>query len=465
MADAPEIDRTVRNMSAKRERTLTGWGLTMPSSADVLSVFDDAEVHDAVLSSGDRGVLARGAGRSYGDAAQNGGGLVLDLMGRTSFDIADDGSVTAYAGVVLGDLIPELIARGRFLPVTAGTRYITVGGAIAADVHGKNHHRDGAFGDHVRWIELITADGTLHRLARDGSFDDQRIFYATLGGMGLTGVILRACFDTIASPTSAVCVDTDRFNDLDSLMAAMVSGDDRYRYSVAWVDGTAKGAKLGRGVLTRGDHAEVAEVYGQPTKVIPTGDAPKLASPPIPMSPLNRLSIGMFNEAYFRRAPKLRVGEIQSLASFFYPLDVLAGWNRVYGRGGFLQYQFAVPDAGAEVVRTSLEQLGLIGAPSFLSVLKRFGPGRTRSPLSFPIHGWTLAIDVPTRVDGLAEVLDGLDELVLAAEGRLYLAKDSRMSPHTLERGYPQLNEFRAVKSDLDPRGVFTSDLARRLQI
>ena len=452
-------------MSTCQVRTLTGWGLTMPSSADVLSVFDAAEVSAAVVDAGARGVLARGAGRSYGDAAQNGGGLVLDLMGRTSFDVADDGSVTAYAGVVLGDLIPGLVAKGRFLPVTPGTRYITVGGAIAADVHGKNHHRDGAFGDHVRWIELITADGTLHRLARDGSFDEQRIFYSTVGGMGLTGVIVRACFDTIPAPTSAVRVDTDRFNDLDSLMAAMVAGDDNYRYSVAWIDGTAKGARLGRGVLTRGDHAEPAQMAGQKVQVAPTGAAPRLASPYVPLSPLNRLSIGLFNEAYFRRAPKNRAGEMQGLAPFFYPLDVLAGWNRVYGPGGFLQYQFAVPDAASDVVRTALERLGAIGAPSFLSVLKRFGPGRLRSPLSFPIQGWTLAIDVPTRVDGLAEVLDDLDELVLTAGGRLYLAKDSRMSPHTLERGYPQLDEFRAVRADLDPRGIFTSDLARRLQI
>ncbi len=446
-------------------RTLTGWGLTMPSSADVMSVFDADEIAAALADPGIRGVLARGAGRSYGDAAQNGGGLVFDLMGRTSFDIADDGSVIAYAGVVLGDLIPQLLARGRFLPVTPGTRYITVGGAIAADVHGKNHHRDGAFGDHVRWLELITADGTLHHVARDGSFDEQRIFYSTLGGMGLTGVILRACFDTIPSPTSAVCVDTERFNDLDSLMASMVAGDDNYRYSVAWIDGTAKGAKLGRGVLTRGDHAEPAQTSGQKATVVPTGAAPRFASPSIPLSPLNRLTIGLFNEAYFRRAPKNRAGEIQGLTSFFYPLDVLAGWNRVYGPGGFLQYQFAVPDADSDVVRTALERLGAIGAPSFLSVLKRFGPGRLRSPLSFPIQGWTLAIDVPTRVDGLAEVLDDLDELVLAAGGRLYLAKDSRMTPRTLERGYPQLDEFRAVRADLDPRGVFTSDLARRLQL
>ena len=452
-------------MSAAQARTLTGWGLTMPSRADVLSVYDEKEIAAAIAGADGRGVLARGAGRSYGDAAQNGGGLVLDLTQRRSFDIAADGSVTAYAGVILGDLIPELIARGRFLPVTPGTRYVTVGGAIAADVHGKNHHRDGAFGDHVRWIDLVTADGVCHRLSRDGSVQDQRFFYSTLGGMGLTGVIIRACFDTIAAPTSAVRVDTDRYNDLDSLMAAMVAGDDNYRYSVAWIDGTAKGAKLGRGVLTRGDHAEVDEVRGQLPKPAPSGAAPRLASPNVPISPLNKLSIAIFNEAYFRRAPKSRAGEIQGLAPFFYPLDVLAGWNQIYGPGGFLQYQFAVPDEAGEVVRTSLERLGSIGAPSFLSVLKRFGPGRQRSPLSFPMRGWTLAIDVPTRVDGLAEVLDSLDEQVLAAGGRLYLAKDSRMSPDTFARGYPQLAEFRAVRSHLDPNGVFTSDLARRLQL
>jgi len=452
-------------MSAAQARTLTGWGLTMPSRADVLSVYDEYEIASAITHAGGRGVLARGAGRSYGDAAQNAGGLVLDLTQRRTFDIADDGSVTAYAGVILGDLIPELLARGRFLPVTPGTRYVTVGGAIAADVHGKNHHLDGAFGDHVRWLDLVTADGQCRRLSRDGSFNDQRIFYSTIGGMGLTGVIIRACFDTISAPTTAVRVDTDRFNDLDSLMAAMVSGDDNYRYSVAWIDGTAKGANLGRGVLTRGDHAEPGEMVGQVAKAVPTGAAPKLASPSVPVSPLNRLSIAIFNEAYYRRAPKHRAGELQGLAPFFYPLDVMAGWNQVYGPGGFLQYQFAVPDSAGEVVRTSLEQLGSIGAPSFLSVLKRFGPGRQRSPLSFPMAGWTLAVDVPTRVDGLAEVLDSLDELVLASGGRLYLAKDSRMVPATFERGYPQLAEFRAVRNELDPHCVFTSDLARRLQI
>ena len=452
-------------MSAAQAQTLTGWGLTMPSRAQVLSIYDEDEAAEAITTAGSRGVLARGAGRSYGDAAQNAGGLVLDLTQRRTFDIAEDGSVVAYAGVTLGDLIPDLLAQGRFLPVTPGTRYITVGGAIAADVHGKNHHRDGAFGDHVRWIDLVTADGQCRRLSRDGSVQDQRFFYSTLGGMGLTGVIIRACFDTISAPTTAVRVDTDRFNDLDSVMAAMVSGDDNYRYSVAWIDGTARGSKLGRGVLTRGDHAELDEMVGQLPKAVPTSAAPKLASPQLPVTPLNRMSIALFNEAYFRRAPKSRAAELMGLAPFFYPLDVMGGWNRVYGPSGFLQYQFAVPDAAAEVVRTSLEQLGAIGAPSFLSVLKRFGPGRARSPLSFPMVGWTLAVDVPTRVDGLAQVLDSLDELVLSAGGRLYLAKDSRMLPPTLERGYRQLAEFRAVRTELDPHGVFTSDLARRLQI
>jgi decaprenylphospho-beta-D-ribofuranose 2-oxidase len=187
--------------------------------------------------------------------------------------------------------------------------------------------------------------------------------------------------------------------------------------------------------------------------------------PPVPVSPLNRMSLGAFNEAYFRKAPREKLGALEGLAPFFYPLDVVGRWNRLYGPGGFLQYQFAVPDSGGEVVRRSLERLAGIGAPSFLSVLKRFGPGSTASPLSFPIEGWTLAVDVPTRVEGLARVLDELDELVLAAGGRLYLAKDSRAVPATIAAGYPRLPEFQALVRELDPSRVFVSDQARRLSL
>jgi decaprenylphospho-beta-D-ribofuranose 2-oxidase len=445
------------------DEVLTGWGLTMPSRARVVRVRDADDVVGEVLGAGPRGVLARGAGRTYGDAAQNGGGTVLDLSGLASIEVCDDGDVIAGGGALLADVVPAVLARGRFLPVTPGTRYVTIGGAIAADVHGKNHHVDGSFGQHLRWIDLVTADGSVRRLSRDGDPADVRLLDATVGGMGLTGVVLAARFGTIPSPSPYVRVDTYRVDGLDDLMARMVEDDVAHRYSVAWVDGMAKGARLGRGVLTVADHAEAGA--SQRRDGTPSAGLPRVSMPPVPVSPLNRVSLGAFNEAYFRKAPREKLGGIEGLAPFFYPLDVVGRWNRLYGPGGFLQYQFAVPDPGGEVVRRSLEALAGIGAPSFLSVLKRFGPGNAASPLSFPIGGWTLAVDVPTRVDGLAGVLDHLDGLVLEAGGRLYLAKDSRAVPATIAAGYPRLPEFQALVRELDPERVFVSDQARRLSL
>ena len=454
-------------MSAStRPALLTGWGRTMPSRADLVAVSSVDDVVAVVTGAGPRGVLARGAGRSYGDAAQNGGGAVLDLSALCDVELLGDGDVVAGAGALLSEIVPLLLARGRFLPVTPGTRFITVGGAVAADVHGKNHHVDGSFGAHVRWVDLVTADGSLRRLTPTGAPEDAALLAATIGGMGLTGVLVAVRFATIPSPTSFVRVQTRRAPDLDALMALMVEGDVDFRYSVAWVDGMARGARLGRGVLTRGDHVEPHDVPARRRAAAAlTADGPRLDVPPVPVSPLNRVSLAAFNEAWFRKAPRSRDDEITALAPFFYPLDAVGCWNRLYGPRGFLQYQFAVPDSGGEVVRTSLERLAGMGAPSFLSVLKRFGPGRPESPLSFPIEGWTLAIDVPARTPGLAAVLDDLDELVLAAGGRLYLAKDSRAVPATVAGGYPGLDAFRSLRADVDPDGVFVSDLSRRLQL
>ncbi len=443
---------------------LTGWGRTMPSRAVVVR---PATVHDvaaALTSAGPRGVLVRGAGRSYGDAAQNGGGTVLDLGALADVELLDDGDVVAGAGALLSDLVPVLLAAGRFLPVTPGTRFVTVGGALAADVHGKNHHVDGSIGDHVRRMDLVTPDGVTHVLERGGSPAGDRLLDATLGGMGLTGAITSARLATIPAPTPWVVVDTRRADDLDVLMALMTDPAERHRYSVAWVDGTARGRRLGRGVLTLGDHASPEAAHGRTGRAVPAG-VPRVGVPPLPVSPLGRASIAAFNEVWFRKAPRSRDGELVGIAPYFYPLDAVGGWNRLYGPRGFLQYQFAVPDSGAEVVRRTLERLAAIGAPSFLSVLKRFGPGRPASPLSFPIEGWTLAVDVPTSVPGLARALDELDDDVLAAGGRLYLAKDSRAVPATIAAGYPGLADFRALRSEIDPRGVLVSDLSRRLQL
>jgi decaprenylphospho-beta-D-ribofuranose 2-oxidase len=258
-------------------------------------------------------------------------------------------------------------------------------------------------------------------------------------------------------------VDTVRCSDLDDVMTRMVEGDDDYRYSVAWIDTVAAS---GRGVLTRGDHARRDQLSGKQA-----GDPLAYVTPSLPSAPafvpnglLNSASVRAFNEAWFRKHPKNRVGEVQSIPAFFHPLDGVRDWNRVYGPQGFLQYQFVVPDSAGWIVERTLRRLRDVGAPSFLTVLKRFGPANP-APLSFPQAGWTLAADVPAGIDALGPVLDELDELVASEGGRLYFAKDSRQSPSMVARTYPRLAEWQAVRDVMDPRGVFTSDLGRRLSL
>jgi decaprenylphospho-beta-D-ribofuranose 2-oxidase len=281
--------------------------------------------------------------------------------------------------------------------------------------------------------------------------------------MGLTGVIVEATFSLIPISSSLISVDTTRYKDLESLMAAMVEADSRYRYSVAWVDSLDP---RGRGVLTCGDHAPASQLdpaeHPDPLAYDPKALA---AAPPfLPGGLLNKLTVRAFNEAWFRKAPKQRQGELQAIAPYFHPLDGVRDWNRIYGPAGFLQYQFAVPDAAAHLVPRTLEALRQVGAPSFLTVLKRFGPSNP-GPLSFPLPGWTLAADVSAAVPGLMEVLTRLDEEVAAAGGRLYLAKDSRQSAAMLRATYPRLEEWRQLRRQMDPRGVLDSDLARRTQL
>lgn len=448
----------------RRIETLTGWGLTCPSTAEV-AVLAPGEPPDAALAElSARGLIARGLGRSYGDAAQNGGGTILRTAGGMELDV-HSGVLRAGAGASLDEILRVVVPQGWFVPVTPGTRYVTVGGAIAADIHGKNHHIDGTFGAHVLSLELLTADGQVRTLTPDDT-DSGRLFWATVGGMGLTGVILTATIKLIPIESSRMAVDTVRTGDLDELMARMVAADATAHYSVAWVDSVARGRSFGRGVLTTGDHAAVDTL---PAAMLddPLGYDPSVvagAPPWVPEGLLNRATVRGFNELWFRKAPKHREGEIQSIAGFFHPLDGVRSWNRIYGKGGFLQYQFAVPDAAGGLIGYALGELQRVGAPSFLTVLKRFGP-QNPGLLSFPTSGWTLALDVATGLPGLAQTLDRLDEKVIAAGGRLYLAKDSRASAEIIAAGYPHLDEFRAIKSAVDPQGIFRSDLSRRLQL
>jgi decaprenylphospho-beta-D-ribofuranose 2-oxidase len=449
--------------NTSRRALLAGWGRATPSASELVEV-DEAGLAAAVKNLPDRGGIARGLGRSYGDPAQNGGGHVFRLQPPHDAVRIDDGSgtVTASAGLSLDDLLDIIVPRGWFVPVTPGTRFVTIGGAIASDIHGKNHHRDGSFGNHVTRIRLMLADTTVVDIGPDR---DAELFWATVGGMGLTGVILEATFKLIPIDTSLMSVETRRIDNLDEIMTRMSERDADFRYSVAWIDLLAIGRHLGRGVLTNAEHAGSRDLDARHAAA-PLAYAGKqlVTLPPLIPAPglINRLSVAAFNELWYRKAPRVREGELQSIAAYFHPLDLVGDWNRVYGRGGLVQYQFVVPFGAEPTLRTVIERISAAALPIFLTVLKRFGPGNP-GPLSFPIEGWTLAIDVPARCPGLSALLAGFDRLVLDAGGRLYLAKDFHTTPDAVRRGYPRLDDWLAVRDRVDPAGVWASDLSRRL--
>ncbi len=409
-----------------------------------------------------RGAIARGLGRSYGDAAQCAGGVVIDLTSLDKVHYLDGvrGVVKVDAGMSLDALMRLLLPQGWFVPVTPGTRHVTVGGALSADIHGKNHHVDGSFCDHVERFTLITPTGTVDLTP------DADLFWATAGGMGLTGVVVDATLRLQPVETAFVRVDTERARDLDDALDRMGQGDHRYQYSVAWVDCLARGGSLGRSVLTRGNHARLEELPPGARHSAPDFSPKALSGAPhwLPSGLLSRTSVRTFNALRFAKAPSLERGRIQPLHTFFHPLDGLPNWNRLYGKRGLVQYQFVLPLGQEDVLGRALERLSVARCPSFLAVLKRFGPAN-QGPLSFPIPGWTLALDAPAGWAGLAPLLDGLDELVVEAGGRVYLAKDSRLRPELLAPMYPRLDEWRRVQAKTDPAGVLQSDLARRLRL
>jgi decaprenylphospho-beta-D-ribofuranose 2-oxidase len=436
----------------------------MRSVAEVERPVTAEELAAGVDAAPNRGVIARGLGRSYGDTAQNGGGRILDTTGVSGLLDVDleAGTATALAGTSLRDLMRWLVPLGYFVPVSPGTAYVTVGGAIANDIHGKNHHSRGSWCDHVKSMRLHTpATGTV-TVSPDTDAD---LFWATAGGIGLTGIVLDATFDLHPIETAYLSVDTTRTRDLDEVMALEEGSDAAHEYSVAWIDLTAKGASLGRSILM---HARFASVDELPARLRrdplahSSSTRQLLSVPPAPPKLLNRATIRAFNEFWYHKAPKHRVGHIASIPQFFHPLDVIRDWNRAYGPHGFLQWQFVVPFGAERTLRSIIDALVVSGYGSGVTVLKRFGPGNS-GHLSFPQPGWTLTVDFPAEVLRLGQLLDRLDEQVVEAGGRLYLAKDSRMRPNLLAEMYPRLDEWRLIRKRVDPDGVLQSDQGRRL--
>jgi decaprenylphospho-beta-D-ribofuranose 2-oxidase len=448
-----------------RRATLTGWGRTDPTAAELAEPQFADDVAGLVKGVARGGVIARGLGRSYNNAAQNDGGLVISTSGMRdvlSFD-PQSGTVSCEAGVSLEQLMTVLLPSGWFVPVSPGTRKVTVGGAIAADVHGKNHHSAGSFARHVLSFELLTADGAVRTVTPES---DPDVFWATAGGMGLTGIILRATIQMKKVETSRLIVDTVRTANIDDTMAHLSATDKDYEYTVAWTDCLAARGSLGRSVITSGDFAKVDDLrHRARAKPLAFRPSALVGAPAVfPSGLLNARTVSLLNEAYFRKAPRHRSGEIQAIGKFFHPLDAITNWNRVYGPAGFRQYQYVVPFSASDVVRRSLERISALRAPSFVTVLKRFGAGDP-GMLSFPMPGWTLALDFPARTPWLSQLCAELDEMVLEAGGRLYLAKDSRIPAGLMPRMYPRLEDFRRVRAEVDRSGVFSSDLSRRLEV
>ncbi|MCG2669351.1 FAD-binding protein [Bradyrhizobium sp. GCM10023182] len=434
---------------------VSGWGRFPVVDTEMLLPRSFEAVGEAVVA----GSVARGNGRAYGDAAIG----AARTIGMTAFDRVRSfdpttGRIRLEAGVLLSDLIDTFGPRG-FLPfVVPGTRFVSVGGAIAADVHGKNHHCEGGFGRYVDSILLRTGQGETIEVSREQNSD---AFFATVGGMGLTGVILEATMRLRSVETGWIRERVISASDLDAAMRALEAGDSA-TYSVAWIDCVARGRNLGRSLIYLGEHAGRDEL-AEGAAVFPVGKTPGLAVPlDLPSITLNRYSIGAFNELYYRMGARRAGGDdVVSLYPYFFPLDSLSDWNRIYGRRGFLQHQCVIPEAGArEVLGDILDRVARRGDASFLAVLKKLGHGE--GLLSFPLPGYTLALDFPVKGD-ILNFLDEIDRVVVAAGGRLYLAKDARQSRATFEAGYPALPRFKAIRKSLDPACSIRSKLSQRL--
>lgn len=445
------------------ERELYGWGRHPRLPAEVARPERRAEVQAALADRDDLPLLAHGLGRSYGDAALLDGGRVV-LTRRLDKMLAFDpttGVARVEAGVSVGDLIDTFLPRGYFPPVVPGTQHVTVGGAIASDIHGKNHHADGTFGDHVRSLELLVASGDVVTCSPTVEPD---LFWATVGGMGLTGVILAAEIALRPVHNGLFEVESVRVENLDHFFEVSAASA-HFTHTVTWLDSLATGDAMGRGIFMRGRHADAgAAPSGGLLSKVAAKLSPVLDVPvDLPNWLINNLTMRAFNEGFYHKHPKGVVHSTVDYRPYFFPLDFIRNWNRGYGSRGLLQYQLVVPrDPEHRIIREILEQVSATGIPSFLTVFKEFGD-TTHPWLSFPRPGVTLALDFPNAGPPVHHLFDRLDGLVADAGGRVYLSKDARLPRETFRRMYPDWTGWKAIRDRWDPEHVFQSALGQRL--
>lgn len=410
-----------------------------PQGAHAVHWRDDVAGRFANLAQQFGSTLPFGNGRSYGDSCLAASDQVLALRGLNRFIGADwrNGILRAEAGVTLEEVLQIAVPRGWFLAVTPGTQYVTLGGAVANDVHGKNHHRRGTFGAHITRFGLLRSDSGLLECS---THEHPDLFAATIGGLGLTGIILWVELQLLPIRSSRVVSTSMRFNNLDEFFSLSSEHDSRHEYTVAWIDCLARDKKIGRGIFTLGDHA-ADESFQLPAK--------KKIGVPLtpPFSLVNSLSLKAFNTLYYHRHPQATVRKIVDYDSFFYPLDSIAQWNKMYGTSGFQQYQCVIPEAdAAAAIRQLLDVIATSGAGSFLAVLKRCGAAKSPGLLSFPLPGVSLALDFPQRAAVNKKLFQQLDNIINEVGGRLYPAKDAHMAGADFRRAYPAWQQVEALR-------------------
>ena len=437
---------------------LGGWGRYPLIEAKLNSPASIKELIE-LISRGN--AIGRGNGRSYGDSSiseQN--TICMKNFNRILEFNNKNGLTVVESGVLLSEIITTFLNRGWFPKVTPGSKYVTIGGMVACDVHGKNHHKDGSFGNYIEWLDIITSDGEIVRCSRK---INSEVFNWTIGGMGLTGIILRVAFYLHPVTTSWIKQKTIPAKNIDHAIEIFEKNLDS-TYSVAWIDCLSKGNKLGRSLVMLGEHANISDLnYDMKSDPLIIKSKTKILIPfNFPSFILNSLTVKIFNSIYYALGKKKKNYKLVDYDTYFYPLDYLLDWNKIYGSKGLAQFQCVLPLKNAKLgIREMLDALSFSKSNSFLTVLKRFG--KQESCLSFPMEGYTLALDFPITKKNI-DLMKKLDEITLKYKGRFYLAKDSRMNRDTFKKSDIRFEEYKKFRSSKMKKS-FSSVQSKRLEL